>query len=47
MDLKPYARYLGPMGLFPNPKSGTIINEQNFEQELKIAKAGKIEIRNN
>lgn len=45
--LKPYAKFLGPKGLFPNVKSGTLVDESNIEREFAIAKAGKIELRNN
>jgi large subunit ribosomal protein L1 len=45
--LKPYARNLGPKGLFPNKKSGTLVDENTIDEEFKIARAGKIEIRNN
>lgn len=41
----PIGRILGPKGLMPSPKSGTVISEGDFEEAVKEFKAGRIEYR--
>ncbi|MBN1793592.1 MAG: 50S ribosomal protein L1 [Candidatus Omnitrophica bacterium] len=43
-DLGKVGRVLGPRGLMPNPKTGTVT--QNVEKVIKEAKAGRIEFKN-
>ena len=45
--LKPAARYLGPMGLMPNLKLGTIVAGDKMEQLVKDAKKGVVTFRVN
>lgn len=46
-DLKKYAKNLGPKGLFPNTKAGTLLSQEQIQEQISLAKKGKIEIRNN
>jgi large subunit ribosomal protein L1 len=43
VKLSKYARVLGPKGLMPNPKSGTVTNDIN--KAISQAKAGRVEYR--
>lgn len=42
--LAKYAKELGPRGLMPNPKSGTVTND--ITKVVKELKSGRIEFRN-
>lgn len=40
------ARILGPRGLMPNPKAGTVVQPDDIERVIGELKAGRVEFRN-
>ena len=45
--LKPFARLLGPKGLMPNVKSGTLVKPDELMETVRLSKQGQIEFRIN
>lgn len=45
--LKSFARILGPKGLMPNKKSGTLVKPDELLETVKVSKMGQIEFRVN
>ena len=45
--LKPLARILGPKGVMPNVKSGTLVKPEQLLETVKLSKQGQIEFRVN
>jgi ribosomal protein L1 len=39
------ARVLGPKGLFPNAKTGTLVSPTELENTIKTIKSGQIELK--
>jgi len=44
-SLKKFARVLGPKGLMPNAKSGTLVRQDEIVEQVRQAKQGLIEFR--
>ena len=42
----PIARILGPRGLMPNPKAGTVVQPDDLARVIGELKAGRVEFRN-
>lgn len=42
----PIARILGPRGLMPNPKAGTVVQPDDIARVINELKAGRVEFRN-
>ena len=44
-QLKAFGKVLGPRGLMPNAKVGTLVNEKDLPDAIKRAKAGQVNYR--
>jgi large subunit ribosomal protein L1 len=45
-DISRVARILGPRGLMPNPKAGTVVQPADLPRAIQELKAGRVEFRN-
>ncbi len=43
--LKPYGKLLGPKGLMPNAKLGTLVPFRDMPSALELAKTGQVSFR--
>jgi ribosomal protein L1 len=43
--LKAFARQLGPLGLMPSIKGGTLVKEEELEDAISLVKKGQIEFK--
>lgn len=44
-QLKPHAKILGPKGLMPNKKVGTLVTEEDIVDKVREAKQGSVQFR--
>ena len=43
--LKQHARIIGPLGLMPNTKSGTLVNDDQLQEAIDAKSQGEMEFR--